>query len=184
LHFGPDDVLEHTFSTGDYIDEEGGGSEKLYAFRLTATDCSGNATTKRIRVSPFVYQEDGSTPNGPPGVTITYSGVWGQSNCACHLADHTALTTRRGASVSITRTFERGDQVAVVMAKGPGRGVASIRLDGRWLRNVDTFATVNTNRVVVFEMEMSSGTHTLTILNQATTGRPRIDFDAVMMGIG
>ena len=35
------------------------------------------------------------------------------------------------------------------MAEGPGRGTASIRIDGTWLMNVDTFAPVNTDRVVV-----------------------------------
>jgi hypothetical protein len=57
---------------------------------------------------------------------ITYSGAWGQSNCACFLADHTAFTTTTGARATFTRTYEQGDQVALVMAEGPGRGKASI----------------------------------------------------------
>lgn len=69
------------------------------------------------------------------------------------------------------------------MAEGPGRGVASIRLDGRWLMDIDTFAPVNTNRVVVFQRMMTAGTHTLTILNHGTSGRPRIDLDAVLVGM-
>jgi len=82
--------------------------------------------------------------------------------------------------MTFTRTYEKGDHVAVVMALGPNRGRASIRIDGAWFMNVDTFASVNTNRVVVFQRRMPAGTHTLTILNQATPGRPRIDVDAVM----
>jgi hypothetical protein len=49
-----------------------------------------------------------------------------------------------------------------------------------FLANIDTFAAVNTNRVVVFQRMMPAGTHTVTIVNQATGGRPRIDLDAVM----
>ena len=81
--------------------------------------------------------------------------------------------------VSEQPVVNEGDQVALVMALGPGRGRASIRIDGTWLTNIDTFAAVNTNRVVVFR-RMPAGTHTLTIVNQATPGRPRIDLDAVM----
>ena len=57
-----------------------------------------------------------------------------------------------------------------------------IRLDGTWLMNVDTFASVNTNRVVVFARGMTAGVHTLAVVNHATPGRPRIDVDAVLVG--
>ncbi|MGZ8610222.1 MAG: hypothetical protein ACXWZU_12440 [Actinomycetota bacterium] len=58
----------------------------------------------------------------------------------------------------------------------PGlRGRASILMDGVLVGTVDTYAPVNTNWIVVFDRTMTAGTHTLTIANQGTPDRPRID---------
>jgi hypothetical protein len=67
------------------------------------------------------------------------------------------------------------------MAKEPGPGMASIRLDGKWIANVNTFAAANSNRVVAFERGMPAGVHTIAIVNQATQGHPRIDLDAILV---
>jgi hypothetical protein len=175
---------QYTYPAGtDYDDDFGGGSQTIDGFQVTARDCTGNETTKVMSEHIFVFQEDGIAATSYQWVQpITYSGAWGQSNCGCFLADHTAFTKKSGASVKFTRTYEKGDQVALVMAKGPGRGRASIRLDGKWLMNIDTFASVNTNRVVVFARGMRAGVHTLTVVNQATPGRQRIDLDAILIG--
>ena len=49
---------------------------------------------------------------------------------------------------------------------------------------VDTFASVNTNRIVVSAQGLTAGVHTIAIVNQGTSGRPRIDFDAILLGTG
>jgi hypothetical protein len=173
---------QHTFLMSDDNDGDcGGGALATRGFWVTARDASFNATTKVIDMShrPVVNQEDNTSTTNTSG-ELSYTGTWGQSNCTCFLRGHTAFTTRSGARVMFTRTYEGGDHVALVMAKGPGRGRASIRIDGNWLMDIDTYAPVNTNRVVVFERMMSAGTHTLTIVNHATPGRSRIDLDAVM----
>ena len=188
---GPPDALlqfsqqtQFTWPYGtDYVDDFGGGQDAIIGFRVTAADCTGNATTKAVDLHIVVFQENGMSASANGLVQpITYSGAWGQSNCACFLADHTAFTTTNGARATFTRTYEQGDQVALVMAEGPGRGKASIRLDGTWLMNVDTFASVNTNRVVVFARGMTAGVHTLAVVNHATPGRSRIDVDAILVG--
>lgn len=175
---------QYTWQYGtDYVDDFGGGSDAIVGFRVTAADCTGNATTKAIDLHIVVFQENGMSASANGLVQpITYSGAWGQSNCACFLADHTAFTTAKGARATFMRSYEQGDQVALVMAEGPSRGKASIRLDGKWLMTVDTFAPVNTNRVVVFARRMTAGVHTLAVLNQATPGRPRINVDAILVG--
>jgi hypothetical protein len=174
---------QYTFMAGDYEDDFGGGSGHVEGFLVTARDTTGNATTKAMTDSTLiVIQENGSsatTYEWPQ--SISYTGPWTQTNCECFLAEHTLRTSTSGARATFTRTYVQGDQVALVMAMGPGRGKASIRLDGNWLMNIETFASVNTNRVVVFQRGMTAGVHTIAIVNQATPGRPRIDLDAILI---
>ena len=184
----PEAILEftqdtqYTFTGGDYNGDFGGGSGIIIGFYVTARDCTGNATTKAVDEHIFVYQEDGTSATDFAVQALTYTGTWGQSNCACFLAGHTAFATKSWARATFVRTYTEGDQVALVMAEGPGRGLASIRIDGKWLMNVDTFAPINTNRVVVFARAMTAGVHTLVIVNHGTPGRPRIDLDAILVG--
>lgn len=180
LEFSQD--TEYTYVSGDYNGDFGGGSGVTIGFTVTARDCNGNATTKAIDEHIFTYQEDGTSSTDFAVLPITYTGTWGVGNCDCFLAGHTAFTTKSGDRATFTREYEDGDQVALVMAEGPGRGVASIRIDGKWLMNVDTFAPTNTNRMVVFAMGMSAGSHTVAIVNHGTPGRHRIDLDAVLIG--
>ena len=185
-------ILEQTDQTSystvvsDYDDEQGGGSMRTDGWYVTAWDYSHNATTRRIYGGSgnniITTQEDGSWKDAPfsPYGTITYSGAWSQVNCTCFLNGHTRRTSSLNARATFTHTYESGDHVALVMAKGPGRGRAAIRVDGVIVSTIDTYAAANTNRVVVFERMMAGGTHTLSVTNLATSGRSRIDVDAVI----
>ena len=165
----------------DYDGTFGGGSSRTQGFLVTARDCSGNTTTKSVAQRVEVTQENGQSATALPGSsTVTYTGQWATSSCTCFLWGATRRSSASGARVTFSHTFAQGDHMAVVMAKGPGRGRAAIRVDGVVVATIDTFASVNTNRVVVFERMMSAGTHTVSITNLATVGRPRIDLDAVM----
>jgi hypothetical protein len=167
--------------TDDYVDQQGGGSDNIDGYLVTARDCTGNATTRAMTTRDLqVIQENGMSTYGSPD--ITYIGTWSQTDCACFLAEHTRRTSADGARATFAWTFTPGDQLALVMAKGPGRGRAGIRIDGKWVATVDTFSSVNTNRVIVFERAMTPGFHTVAIVSQATPGRPRIDLDAVLLG--
>lgn len=168
---------QYTYMQTDYDGSCGGGQMVLDMYGVTARDYWGNMTTKVIPGFGIgTIQEDGQD--------VLYSGTWTQTYCTCFLANYTRRTSASGARASFTQTYADGDQLALVMAKGPGRGIASIRLDGRWIANVDTFAAANTNRVVVFQRELTAGSHTLSIVNQATAGRPRIDLDAILVNTG
>ncbi len=173
---------QYTLLDGDYNGDFGGGTGVIDGFYVTARDCTGNATTKAVDEHIYVYQEDGTSATDFAVQTITYTGTWGQGNCSCFLAGHTAYTTKSGARATFTRTYEAGDQVALVMAEGPGHGAFSIRIDGKWFMNIDTFAPINTNRVVVFTRAMTAGIHTMAIVNHGTPARPRIDLDAILIG--
>lgn len=186
-------VLDHTQDT-QYTYMAGtdsylfGGQHVTTGFQVTARDCSvnisaGNATSKVVYEKGLtVNQEDGTAESytGSASGQFTYKGPWATTSCDCFLGGKTARTTTQGARATFTRTYDEGDHVALVMAEGPGRGVASIRIDDKWLMNIDTYAPVDTNAIVVFERMMTAGTHTVAIVNQATAGRPRIDLDAVM----
>ena len=100
------------------------GVAAVNGYLVTARDCTGNATTKAVAQRLLlVLQEDGVSAGAyAPAQDILYTGTWRQSNCACFLAGHTSFTTMSGARATFTRTYEAGDQVALVMAEGPGRG--------------------------------------------------------------
>ena len=173
---------QYTFLGGDYNGDFGGGSALTIGFRVTARDCTGNATTKAVDERITAYQEDGVSATDFAVQDIVYSGTWVPGDCDCFLAGHTAYTTEARARSSFTRTYEQGDQIALVMAEGSDHGTVGIRIDGKWVKTVDTFAPVETDRVVVFTRMMSAGVHTVTLVNHATLGRPRIDFDAILIG--
>ena len=54
-------------------------------------------------------------------------------------------------------------------------------VDGKRITTVNTYSATKANRKVVWVRKMGAGTHTITIVNLATTGRPRIDLDAVIL---
>jgi hypothetical protein len=185
----PEPILEFSQETqylfpfgSDYDGSFGGGSLITRGFLVTARDCEYNATTRAVPDRPRVTQEDNASGlfETSPWGQILYTGDWRIGSCACFLQGHTARTTTRGADAEFTRTYEEGDHVALVMAKGPARGRAVIRIDGVFVDRIDTYADQNTNRVVVFEQMMAAGVHTVSITNLATPGRPRIDLDAVL----
>jgi hypothetical protein len=163
----------------------GGGSFSLEGFAVTARDHNGNAVTKVVSSGDphqccllSVTQEDGTSATGAT-VTPEYKGPWSSMSCDC-LSGMARSTTTVGARVLLTGSFERGEHIALVMNQGPSNGVAAIRLDDKLITTIDTYAPTETNRVVVFEHVMPAGTHTLMVVNRVTSGRPRIDLDAVI----
>jgi hypothetical protein len=116
-----------------------------------------------------------------PSATVAYAGAWATSTCACWSGGTTRKTSQAGASVRLlVRVSEGSGPIAfgLVMAKGPGRGRASVFVDAVKVATVDTGAASPLNRTVVWRRQMTPGEHTVRVVNLATTGRARIDFDA------
>jgi hypothetical protein len=67
------------------------------------------------------------------------------------------------------------------MAKNTNRGVADVSVDGGTAQAVDTFASIPTHRVIVWQKVLSPGTHAIKVTNAGTAGRSRIDVDAVLL---
>lgn len=168
-----------TQATTDYDDQQGGGSFKIEAWRITAHDCAGNTTSRQTLVTPVVTQEDGWT-YGYPGVKIAYRGSWGVAKCSCFSGDQAKYTSVPGAQALITRIWSAGAHVALVMEKAPNRGQFTVSVDGVPQATIDSYAAAPTHRTVVWDSVMPTGKHTVQLKNLATPGRPRIDLDAVL----
>ena len=137
-------------------------------------------------------RQDSGTGAGPafdgaiPG-TLSYSGTWTTSSCACWSDGTTRKTTKSGAAATFTfqpepsHTASKTWALALVMAKGPDRGKAAVYVDGVKVATVDTYSATAVNRTVVWRQTVSSSRHTLRVVNLATKGHPRIDLDAVVV---
>ncbi len=112
---------------------------------------------------------------------LTFRGPWSQSNCTCWSGGTSEKTTAGGASV-LYRFSDSGNYytVALVMAKGPDRGQATIYVDGVSQGRVDTYSETRINRTVVWRQVVTPGTHHVRVVNLATPGHARIDIDAFL----
>ncbi len=91
------------------------------------------------------------------------------------MATKTRWTSAKGAAAILNFTAEQGQRLGLVMPKGPDRGKAAVYIDGRRRATVDTFDSARAHRQIVWETGLSSGTHTIKVVNLATPGHPRID---------
>jgi hypothetical protein len=156
---------ELTITAGN-VDSSGSRARYL----IKAYDCAGNVTTKPVSALDIAVLKD-------IGPTIV-SG-WTRSSCTCALGGSTLRTSTRNAALRATVTGA-GKHVALAMAKGPARGRAAVYFDGVLQKTIDTYASSNKNRIVMWQRSLPSGTHTVKVVNLATSGRPRIDVDAFM----
>jgi hypothetical protein len=175
---------QFTSWVSDYDGAFGSGGDTHEGWVMRAVDCAGNAATVKIQSSDelTVLQDDNYYPNRDtlnPG-QISYAGTWRVTSCACASGGTMRNATAGGASFTFTRTYERDDHVALVMAKGPGRGRADVYVDGTKVTTINSNASANANRVIVWDKWMAAGTHTVRVVNLATAGHARIDIDAVL----
>jgi len=162
-----------TTGTFTYRVDDYENSDDLGEIRVNAYDCAGNVTSV-LRPTEYVKIERDYGPTVPAG--------WARTSCVCAIGDSMLRTSTKNAALS-TVVNGRGlnDHVALIMAKGPGRGKAAIYFDGTLAKTVDTYAQANSNRVVVWEKQLAgTGNHTVRVVNQATSGRARIDIDAYL----
>jgi hypothetical protein len=157
---------QYTFTTDGW-----GRSGDLFGIRVNAYDCAGNKRSVE-RPSALIQMEKDYGP--------TLSTGWARTSCTCAMGDSMLRTSTYKASLStVVNGAGTNKHVALIMAKGPARGKASIYFDGVYVKTIDTYATVNTNRVVMWDKALTgSANHTIKVVNLATSGRPRIDIDA------
>lgn len=180
----PETVFESTSETEfidletDYDDHFGGGSLKVQGWEVTAEDCSGNRSVVRVGGAPVVVQEDGTTA-GYDAEAPEYEGNWSPAACTCWSNGAVQRTSEPGATTTWTNG-DRSARVALVMRMGPDRGRFSVEIDGEQVDVVDTYNWSPFDRAVVWESELAPGAE-LRIVNEGTTGRARIDLDALIV---
>jgi hypothetical protein len=170
----------------DYDDQEGGGVDKFWGYEVQARDCAGNVTSKLVLMAPVVYQQDGLSYRYD-SLNVTVNGAWATTPCACWSAGTALRTTSRGARIDFSMPAMPADAsgsdatfpIALIMERAPDRGRARILVDGLRVATIDTGAAMKMHRSIVWVGSMS-GTQTLSVVNLATPGRPRIDVDAVV----
>jgi hypothetical protein len=166
-------VTHSTSGTYTFFADEYENSDDLSAIRVNAYDCAGNVTSV-LRPGAYTHVERDYGPTIPSG--------WARTSCTCAIGDSMLRTSTANASLrTVVNAGGTTVHVALIMAKGPARGKAAIYFDGAYVRTVDTYARVNTNRVVIWDKAVSgSADHSIKVVNLATPGRPRIDIDAYL----
>jgi stage II sporulation protein D len=142
-----------------------------YRYQVRATDAVGNT-------SAFV-----PGPTFKPSVTDqtssavkVVSGSWSTQSNSSAYGGSLIYTTTSGSSASFTFT---GQSVAWVAYRGPDRGSASVYLDGVFYRTISEYASTYSARQILYAAHWgANGTHTIKIVNLATSGHPRVDVDA------
>jgi glucose/arabinose dehydrogenase len=147
--------------------------DRVYRFRVRALDASGTATAWGTAASytPKGYAETNSR--------FSYGGSWSSSSHSSHWGGKTRYTKTKGRSVTFSFT---GRAVAIVAPMGPTRGSATVYVDGAKVGTISLYRSSTAYRRVVFATRWSSvGAHTVRIVVNGTSGRPRIDIDGAMV---
>jgi len=175
----------------DYDGFFGGAANVIDRWGVQAYDDAGNSTARAIfGAHLFVRQDDPALhtigTEAPVKVKgLRYTGNWSVGNCACYADNTTHFTSAKNAAVAMTVAVPAREQisrVALVMDQRPQRGRVRILVDGKPQGTVDTGAVGSqVHRGVVWTTTLRPGSHTLRIVNLATAGRPRVDFDAVIV---
>ena len=179
-------ATSYVYDGSNYRGECGEGAMTANRFWVSTQDNRGNtASTGLVGQHVRLWQETGLDANGDPGVAVTRTGTWTVANCSCFNNGKTLYSTAKGASLSYKVTADQpGQVVGVVVEKNSNRGAVNISVDGGTATAVSTYAASAKHRVIVWQKSLSVGTHTLKLTNVGTTGRPRIDVDAIMLTTG
>jgi hypothetical protein len=147
-----------------------------YAYRVRATDSLSNTspwtTGPTMKV---VVRQEGNT-------AITYKGTWTAASISSAYGG--AVKYAKGSTASATFKFS-GRSVDWIAPMASNRGKAAVYVDGVFQKTIDLYSATSVARSIVFSYSWNvSGTHTLQIKVKATSGRPRVDVDAFVVGAG
>ncbi|QIG43546.1 hypothetical protein G5V58_12950 [Nocardioides anomalus] len=177
-----------TRDVSDYDDQEGGGSLKFNGIDVRARDCAGNISTAYIDLQPVVFQQDGRSYGYGNLTPPTTTGAWSTSSCACWSAGTTLKSSAKGARLDFHLpaglTPEKPattTPLALVMERAPDRGKARILVDGVQVAFIDTGSSTKLHRSVTWTGSVTAAVpHTISVVNVATSGRSRLDVDALL----
>ena len=144
-----------------------------YRHRVRARDASGRVsdwgTGRTFGLAGFYERHR----------TVSYRGTWATAGSSNAWGGALRYTRSKGARATFRFS---GSEVAWVAPRSPGRGYAKVWVDGTYVSRVNLYSSSARSRQIVFTRAWSTyGTHTVTIVNEATAGRPRIDIDGFVV---
>jgi hypothetical protein len=145
-----------------------------YRFQVRAVDNAGNVGSW---VAGPTFR---LTAYGELNSRIRYTGSWATSTSSVYWGGKVRASSGAGARATFSAT---GRSVEWVARKGPTRGRAQIYVNGALVATVDLDASTYQNQRVVWAGNWStSATRTISIKVLGTSGRPRVDLDAIVVG--
>jgi len=118
--------------------------------------------------------------NGYQQSAATISGTWTRQNLVGSWGGSVLYTKVRNASTTIRFT---GRNLALVGSKGPGYGSATVYVDGVVWKTINGNAATAQRAQILFRFStglFTNQTHTVKIVNLATSGHPRLDIDGFL----
>ncbi len=141
----------------------------------TVVDAAGNQSASGDKVVRVRAVQD------TPSSSLSYSSGWKRLTAASAFGGSVRTTSRVDRWVRLRFT---GSQIAVVAAKGPGRGRIRIAIDGTRVATVDLKATTGASRRVVFHQRLTPGPHTIEVRTIGSAKHPRagarVDIDGFL----
>jgi hypothetical protein len=110
---------------------------------------------------------------------VTYRGTWSRTSSTPATDGTIRTATQAGASARYQFT---GRGIAIVAPTSANRGRISVLIDGVNVATVDLRSSSTLHRRVVFSRTFSaSGTHTIELRVQGTSGRPTVSLDGFVV---
>jgi hypothetical protein len=144
-----------------------------YQYRVRAVDRAGLWSVWQYGpvLHPSLYQETATA--------LTWTGTWNRYAVTGASGGYVRGSTQALASAKFTASARSVGWVAV---RGPSRGKAAVYVDGVLAGTVDLYAsTVQPARIVFVRTWSATGTHSVTVRVNATTGRPRVEVDSFVL---
>ena len=145
-----------------------------YQFAVRATDGAGNQSSSWTYGTSFTlttYQENSSA--------ISYAGSWARYAWASAFGGYEDTSSTAGSTATFTFT---GHNVAWIAPTASNRGQATVSIDGTAVATRDLYSSTAVAKVVDYSYRWTtSGTHTIRVRVNGTTGRPAIDVDAFVV---
>ncbi len=176
-----DTTLALSYAGGAYVDQALstgtaaslqralGSSTSAYRFRDMAMDADGNMSGWATGPATYVKLRSQT------GTGIWYHGSWATGSSTTATGGTYRYTGSHGAYVAFTFT---GRGVAFIARKRSSGGKVSVYLDGVRVGTIDLYSASPTARWVAYtKMYPSSGRHVLKLVDQATSGRPKLYVD-------
>ena len=141
----------------------------VYQVQARATDSLGT-------VGPWSSWQTVTMPVDDRGLGVGYTGAWTTGSSTPYYGGTYRSTSAADATVTATAYT---DQISVIGAKSPTSGQATVTVDGVVKATIDAYATTAVARQTLATISLPYGSHTVTVTNLATPGRPRLFLDAL-----